>query len=177
MYYKTKRNKTKESETQWKKEPTNAFKKFKKKTEDLYKKIKEVYCPYFAEQVAFNTKGLNHIKMKAWNKSRSTQEQLVRLKLLKYAPQIIRKTHTLQEFKEVRKFERQKINSRWEQRVVTIRYYAFIAIIDEKRIKVVVKEIDGSKKIFWSIIPKWKTRKSAVEEIKKILCEGNLENQ
>ena len=43
------------------------FNEIKKEAEEFYKNIKEVYCPYFGENIAFNSKGLDHIKLREWN--------------------------------------------------------------------------------------------------------------
>lgn len=52
-----------------------------------------------------------------------------------------------------------------------------MAIINGHRVKVIVKEIEGGKKFFWSLIPFWKTRKieKMGNKYKKILHEGDLE--
>ena len=154
------------------------FERVKTEAESFYKSIGDVFCPYLKDKVAFNAKGLDHIKLKEYNKARSVKEQYVRLRLLRYAPIILEESHTLQEFSEMMNFERQKINSRWEQRMVEVKYYGFVAIKDGLRIKIIVKEILGGKKFFWSIIPFWKTRKKLDNLRKqKILHEGDLENQ
>jgi hypothetical protein len=153
------------------------FDSIKKSAEDFYKNVKEVYCPYFQEMVAFNAKGLDHIKFKEWNKTRLAQDQFMRLKFLNLASEIIKKSHTLQEYRELKNFERQKINSRWESRMVTVKYYAFVAIIRSARIKIIIKEIEGGKKFFWSICPYWKQKVNSNGIKQKILHEGDLERQ
>ncbi len=154
------------------------FDKLKKDREGFYKTIKEVHCPYFKEKVAFNAKGLDHIKFKEWDKARLIREQYARFKLLKFAPEIIKNSHTLQEFHETKRLERQKINSRWERRALIVRYYGFVAIIRRFRLKIIIKEVEGGKKFFWSIIPFWKAKKNFINsQYKKILHEGDLEVQ
>ena len=81
------------------------FNFIKKDSEEFYKNVKEIYCPYFQEIVAFNSKGLDHIKFKDWNKTRLVEDQFFRLKFLKLAPEIIKKSHTLQEYRETKNFE------------------------------------------------------------------------
>jgi len=150
------------------------FNKMKKESIKFYNDISKIKCPYFQnEKIVFNNKGMKHLKFKSWNKTRSIKDQYMRLKLLKYAPEIIKKSHTLQELCEKKSFERIQINSRWEQRMLGITYYGFVAIIDEVRIKVIIKETEGGKKYFWSIIPCWKQDKPVLD--KKILHEGDLE--
>ncbi|MFA5157957.1 MAG: hypothetical protein WC451_02085 [Patescibacteria group bacterium] len=153
---------------------SNQFEKIKNEATDFYNKLEKVKCPYFPnDQIFFNRKGLDHLKFKAWNRSRLPEDQFMRFKLLKYAPEVIRKSHTLQEICERKNPERIKINSRWEKRVKKVSYYGFVAIIDEIRTKVIIKEISGGEKYFWSIIPCWKQSKSIIN--KKILHIGNLE--
>jgi len=153
------------------------FAKIKSDAETFYKALGDVHCPYFKEIIAFNTKGLDHIKFKDWNRTRTIEDQYLRLKFFHLVPEVIRKSNTLQEFRETKNLERQKINSRWERRLINVKYYAFVAIIKLVRIKVIVKEIEGSKKIFWSLCPYWKQRKNQGGKNEKILHEGDLETQ
>lgn len=152
----------------------NKFKQLKKDATAFYNALEKVKCPYFSDFVSFNSKGMSHLKFKSWNNTRPVRDQYMRFKLLKYAPEIIKNSHTLQEYCERKRLERVQINSRWEQRAVSIKYYGFIAIIDEVRIKIIIKETKGGEKYFWSIIPCWKQDKSILN--KKILHEGDLEN-
>ena len=71
------------------------FDNIKKEAEESYKKIDEVYCPYFQKNISFNIKGLNHIKFKSWNRTRLIKDQYLRLKFLYLAPEVIKKSHTL----------------------------------------------------------------------------------
>ena len=41
------------------------FNKLKLKSEEFYKSIGEVHCPYFKEKIIFNAKGLEHLKFKS----------------------------------------------------------------------------------------------------------------
>ena len=79
--------------------------------------------------------------------------------------------------REAKNFERLKINSRWEQRLVNVKYYAFVAILKGVRVKTIVKEIKNGKKFFWSICPYWKQKKNRNGKNKKILYNGDLEIQ
>jgi hypothetical protein len=156
----------------------NIFGRIKKEAENNYRKIGSIYCPYLKDDVSFNNKGLDHIKLKEWDKARLLSDQYLRLKFLKLVPLIIKDSHTLQEYSEQRRLERQKINSRWEKRLVTVRYYGFVAIVKEIKIKVIVKEIEGGKPFFWSVIPFWKREKDPLlRQTKKVFCDGDLENQ
>lgn len=147
-----------------------------KKFEDLkieaqlqYGNIGEVYCPYLKQKVRFNAKGLEHIKFKRFNLTRTRPDQYMRLKLLKLAPEILKASHTLQGYLKQQELERQKINSRWEKQLKQVEYYEFVAVVKEVRVKVIVKWIDGGEPFFWSLIPFW--RQSDLRS--RLLYDGN----
>ena len=109
-----------------------------------YKNIIKIFCPYFKEDVYFTSKGFNHLIYKGDRKRRTEKEIKIRLESLKYIKEIISNSGTLQEkdFKDEKDF-----------------FYAFIAIIEDKKYKVVVSSNLENKYIFRSIIPRWKTSK------------------
>lgn len=141
------------------------FKKVKEKAEDNYRKIGEVNCPYLQKKINFNAKGLDHIKFKKWNHTRLVSDQYMRLKLIHYAPEVIKKSHTVQGILKVKEFERRKINSRWEKVLIDVTYYEFVAVIDGIRVRVVIKNISGGENYFWSIIPFWKMNEKNGERL------------
>jgi hypothetical protein len=145
----------------------------KKKAKEIYEKIGKVWCPCLKDEVFFNNEGFDHILFKTWNRGRSSLEQYTRLRLISLVPDIITRSHTLQEYDERKMLVRQNINSRWEKRAKLVRYYVFIAIIKEVRLKIIIKEIEGGNKIFYSLYPSWKTTKNSLR--KKIFFSGNLE--
>ncbi len=55
--------------------PIEKFNKIKEEAEALYKSLEDIYCPYLQDSVAFNAKGLDHIKFKEWNRTRPVAEQ------------------------------------------------------------------------------------------------------
>lgn len=150
------------------------FERIKKEAIEFYNSIGEIKCPYFSGKVSFNTLGMQHLKFKSWNRTRTKPDQYMRFKLLKYAPEVIKKSNTLQEISRKKNLERVKTNARWEEKAIEVNYYGFVAILDEIRIKIIVKEIKSGEKYFWSIIPCWKQDKGILN--KKILHEGDLEN-
>lgn len=149
------------------------FVKIKDEAENFYKTIGEIYCPYFGEKIAFNTKGFKHLKFKSDKRARPYKDQYPRLKLLYLAPEVLKKSHTIQGIWKVKRFEAQKTNSRWEHIAKDVIYYEFIAVLENIRIKVILKEVSGGEKHFWSIIPFW-----GIDKInhKRILHSGNPES-
>jgi len=153
------------------------FEELKKKIKEYYDKLDVVTCPYLKRDVNFNEEGFSRLLSKSWNRGRSTIEQYTRLRILPKVVEIIKISHTLQEFDERNIFVRQKINSRWEKRLKTVRYYVFIAFLKEYnfRLKIIIKEIEGGQPFFWSVYPSWKVIKNINKKNKKIFYSGNLE--
>jgi len=153
------------------------FREVREKAEEFYNSLNKVHCPYLGKDVNFNSEGFEHVLFKSWNRGRSKVEQYIRLRLLPKVVEVIKKSHTLQEYNEENMFVRQKINSRWERRRKLVKYYVFIALFPEKgiRFKVICKQIEGGEPFFWSIYPSWRKKKNASGEEKKIFYAGNLE--
>lgn len=149
------------------------FLKIKGEAEEFYKTIDNIYCPYLKEKVAFNTKGLKHLKFKSNRQARPRKDQYSRLKLICLAPEVLKQSHTLQGIWQIRRFETQKMNSRWEQIMKDVTYYEFIAVVDNVRVRVIIKQVLGGEKHFWSVIPFWGIDKTTS---KRILHSGDLEN-
>jgi len=155
------------------------FEKVKKEAKKYYDKLGTVMCPYLKVNIHFNEEGFGHLLSKSWNRGRSLSEQYTRLKIFPKVIEIIRIAHTLQEFDERKIFVRQKINSRWEKRLKTVKYYVFVALLKEIgfRLKIIIKEIEGGQPFFWSVYPSWRITKDNNGNKRKIFYSGNLEEE
>ena len=145
------------------------FKQVKEKGEDLYKSFDQVYCTYFKEEVSFGAQGLEHLKFKRREKARPDKDQYMRFKLLYLAPEILKSSHTLQGILETKKFERVRVHSRTDTILKLVIYYEFIAVMKRNRVRVIVKQIDGGQKFFWSIVPFWGMN---IKTMARILHDG-----
>ena len=96
----------------------------------------------------------------------------MRFKLLHLAPEILKMSHTLQGVWETKKFERVRMHSRTENILKPVSYFEFIAVIKRNRVKIIIKQIDGGEKHFWSIIPFWGMNQNTKE---RILHDGTPE--
>lgn len=141
--------------------------------EDFYTSIGEVYCPYFREKIAFNAKGLRHLKFKSDEVARTQEDQYARLKLIKFAPTVISESRTLQGIRDVNQFEVQKTNNRWEKVLKHVTFYEFVAILENVRVKVIVKQVENQPKHFWGIRPYWKIDKANNRRILHNLVESD----
>jgi hypothetical protein len=148
------------------------FQNVKYEAESSYAAIGDVYCPYFGEKIAFNAKGLRHLKFKSDQQARTQEDQYARLKLLRLALKVLELSRTLQGVWHTKRFEATKTHSRWEHVMKQISFYEFIAVLDNVRVKVIVKEVAGGEKHFWSIIPFWKVNK---ENSSRILYCGEAD--
>ena len=146
------------------------FLSVKHKAEAFYDTIGSVRCPYFGMNVAFNAKGIRHLKFKADKQARPRHDQYSRLKLLHLAPEVLRLSRTVQGIWHTRHFEMQKTHSRWERVLKDVSFYEFVAVLDSVRMRVIVKEAAGGEKHFWSVIPFWGIDK---ESSRRILHSGN----
>jgi hypothetical protein len=145
----------------------------KEKAETFYAGIGAVRCPYFGMNIVFNAKGIRHLKFKSDQRARPSEDQYSRLKLVHLAPKVISLSRTVQGIWYTKQFEVQKTNSRWERVLKDVSFYEFMAVLDNVRVKVIVKEVSGSEKYFWSVIPFWGIDKATS---KRILHSGNPEH-
>ncbi len=146
------------------------FEKVKSDAEKLYETFDSAYCPYFKEKISFNAKGLRHLKFKSDQQARSNKDQYARLKLLYLAPQVLGKSHTLQGIWQTKQLEQYKTSGQWQYTMKDVIFYEFIAVLDNVRVKVIIKDVLGGEKHFWSIIPYWNINKVGK---RRILYSGN----
>ena len=146
------------------------FQEVKATAETFYHSLGKVRCPYFESHVMFNAKGIRHLKFKADEVARSSEDQYSRLKLLRLAPDVLKKSHTVQGIWHTKVFETEKTNGRWERVLREVSFYEFMAVLDNVRLKVIVKDVGSGDKYFWSVIPFWGIDKVAS---KRLLHSGH----
>lgn len=147
------------------------FESVRSNAEGFYKTVGAVQCPFFNERVNFNADGLEHLKFKSWNRSRRRSDQFMRLKLIHLAPDVIRHSRTLQGIWETKMPVRRKRHGIWEKVFTDVTYYEFIAVLERKRVKVIVKQFAGGEKFFWTMIPFWRMNKFN----RRVLHDGDPE--
>ena len=79
----------------------------------------------------------------------------MRLKHLKMAPAILRLSKTVQGIHHGHERIRQHRHGRWEELFSPATFYEFVAVIENRRFKVIVKQAAGRELVFWSLIPFW----------------------
>lgn len=155
----------------------NEYNKIREATQSFYQKINFIRCPALNHQpIHFQNDGFRHLIYKG-NKKKSERDkrvQLMKFKLFPKAKDIIKITTTYQEYEEglieiIKKRKKKKVKES-----VIVKYWGFVAIIDNFRVKVVVRQIGNGNKHFWSTIPAWS--KSHYRNIKILSkSKGNLE--
>lgn len=121
-------------------------KELKEEAAKFFSVHKSVACPAFPkEKIIFNSKGLGHLFYKGSRKARKPKQSKVRIGLLPSALVVLKKLSLFQE---------ERILS--DKKGQTIHYWALEGVVEEKRIKVIVRQVDKGKKHFWSVIPSWK---------------------
>lgn len=135
----------------------------KSKAKEFFKKHKSVRCPAFPkEKVYFNSKGMSHLFYKGAGKvfSRPVPESNVRINLLSRALRVITKMSLFQE-------ESIFIDKRGRE----CRYFSFEAVVDNRRVKVIIRQVGNGQKHFWSVIPAWRRVRGQI-----VNCRGSLGN-
>ncbi len=136
---------------------------------ELYPAIGSVRCPHFGASVKFSPEGLQHLRRKAWNRGRSRRDQFMRFKHLKMAPLILRLSNTVQGIHHGHERIRRHRHGHWEELISPATFYEFIAVIETRRFKVIVKRAEGNDLMFWSLIPFWRQ----TEQGTRVLHDGN----
>ena len=139
------------------------------RAKEWYPSIVQVGCPYFRANVHFNSEGLEHLRRKAWNRGRSRNDQFMRLKHLRLAPIILQLSSTVQGIFHGHQRIRRHRHGRWEEVFLPATFYEFVAVIENRRFKVIVKQPQGGEFVFWSLIPFWKQNQQG----SRILHDGN----
>ncbi|NIA02577.1 MAG: hypothetical protein GWP15_04275 [Nitrospirae bacterium] len=137
------------------------FDRLKESVKKQYDSLDSVHCPYFKDKVHFKSFGYQHMFHKGPNNitRRLKKDQYIRMKLFKYAPILLRDSKTVQEYQKKQDFIPVTHNNRTEKVLKDVEYWGFLGIVDDKRIKVVVKKIGRGQLQYWSILPKWKSRR------------------
>lgn len=141
-------------------EDVSNYEKLKEDARNFYNAIGAVFCPVFSQKVYFTAEGFNHIIFKGARRERERPSQILRFKLLPLALKLLRVATIYQEFEESLKEFEVRSFKRKIRKTICVRYWGIIAIIDGRKIKVIVRKIgDNGMMHFWSIVPSWTTNK------------------
>ena len=141
-------------------EDISNYEKLRGDAQKFYSEIGGVFSPAFNQSINFNSEGFNHIIFKSHRTERERPSQILRFKLLPLAVKLIKTSTTYQEFEEtLKEFEIESYGKK-SRKSKPVKYWGIIAIVDGRKIKVIIRKIgDNGTMHFWSIVPAWTTNK------------------
>lgn len=141
-------------------EDLSNYEKLKDDAQKFYNIAGKIFSPALNEQIYFTAEGFNHIIFKGSRSERERPSQILRFKLLPKAVKLIKLSTTYQEFEETLKEFEVKSYKKRVKKTKPVKYWGIIAIIDGRKIKVIIrKKGDEGLLHFWSIVPAWTTNK------------------
>lgn len=133
----------------------------KEKTKKFFKETGSINCPSFTnEKVFFNAKGLQHLFYKGPRSRRDIKRITKSIELLPRSVKLLKLMPIAQEEDEYVSH-----NKRY-------RFWAFEGVVENRRIKVVVRQIGTGRKHFYSVIPAWRKKRFGVINSKKNLSKS-----
>ncbi len=150
------------------------YDKIREDAHNFYQTIGAIHCPALNnELVRFTAEGFNHLIFKGRRRERSKNDQITKFKLLTKAKTVLELTTTYQEYDESYTTTRKKRFKKTVDETATVKYWGFVAIIQNFRVKIIVRQIGNGQKQFWSVIPAWRTDR--YRDIKLIsMAKGDL---
>lgn len=134
------------------------YEKIRGDAHGFYQKIGALRCPALnTELVHFTAEGFNHLIYKGNRSERNKNDQITKFKLLSKAKTIIEIATTYQEYDESLTTIRRKRFKKTVEETATVKYWGLVAIIENFRVKVIVRQIGNGQRHFWSVIPAWLT--------------------
>ena len=130
------------------------FEEQKTKTENFYKTINKINCPYFDREVIFNSDGFHHLRYSA-RSERDKKEQILKFNLFPLAVKIIKRSGTLQEYRSGLITVGKKSQRDGLAPAKKVEYWGFVAICGKIKVKirVILRKIGDGNIIFWSVMP------------------------
>jgi len=141
-------------------EDVSNYEKLRSDAHTFYALIGRVFSPALNQDVHFTAEGFNHIVFKSSRSERERPSQMLRFKLLPLGLKLVKTATTYQEYEETLKEFEVKSHMKRMRKIKPVKYWGLIAIIDGRKIKVIVRKIgDNGTMHFWSIVPAWVTNK------------------
>lgn len=115
----------------------------KEEFKKIYSSVGSISGEFINEDVSFNGKGLNHIYYSGNRSPRPSGDIAIRQHIFKKAVALVKKSKMLAGSHIVYRQGKD------------ITYYELVGLIDNRRIKVVLRRLGKGSVHFWSVIPAW----------------------
>lgn len=127
------------------------FNSKKDKAKALYTAQKALYNPYFKTNIILTSEGFHHLQFSS-GRERNRREQLLKLRLLPLALEIIRKAGTIQEYRKLLVPIGKPSARDGSIPMKEVEYWGLVAIVGEQKIKVrtVLRRVGDGNITFWS---------------------------
>ena len=137
------------------------MKKYKEQLKIIFQQTKSISCSAFkGETVYFNAKGINHLIYKGSRSRRDENRINANIRLLPRAIKLLKLSTFWQ---EENFYVKDKTN---------YKFWAFEAVIDDRRIKAIVRQVGKGRKHFWSVIPAWRKDRFGIVNAKRRKLEA-----
>ncbi len=128
---------------------------YKKQIKQIFDQDRIISCPAFDEKIILNAKGINHLIYKGSRSRRETERILINIRLLPSAIKVLKLMVFAQE------------ESSYVKDDVKYRFWTFEAVVDGRRIKVIIRQVGKGRKHFWSVIPAWRKDRYGILNAKR----------
>lgn len=131
-----------------------------------------VRCPYFGEEVVFNSDGFHHLQFSARHE-RSHGEQLLKFFCLSYGIDIIKHATTAQEYRKILQAIGEPSRRDGSVPMKEVEYWGFVGILKHNskeemiKVRVIVRKVGTGKYAFWSVMPVGKKLKDQQQKLFK----------
>ncbi|MDD5251153.1 MAG: hypothetical protein PHT12_00795 [Patescibacteria group bacterium] len=152
------------------------FEQLRSDTEELYKGLGPMLCPALKEDVYFTSEGFNHLRYK-FRVPRTEAAQRRKFKVFPKAPEIIKVTTTIQEYR-VGITRTGKPGRDGLCRTAQAQYWGFVHVFSNNvRVRAIVRKVGNGQAHFWSVMPSWKEVESANGPMVRCVGGGDMEDE
>lgn len=130
------------------------FNKVKEETRILFDTQREIFSPYFQQNIVLNSDGFHHLQFSA-EREREKKEQLFKLRLVPLALKIIKKAGTIQEYRKGLTAFGPRYARDGMVKMKSAEYFGLVAIVGEQKkilVKVVLRRVGDGNITFWSVM-------------------------
>lgn len=138
------------------------YKQHKREAKAFYNTIGRIWSPTLKDYIVFNSAGFRHLVWKG-HERRPHIHQIKRFALLPYASKAIMDSSARPERRKKKEYSDAK-RSEKNTKAVDTRFWAFRTIVEEKSIRVIVRQRGNGQKHFFSIFEEEKRQQKMAHE-------------